>query len=142
MFVTKVITASQRLVPDVLLLAHGPARLKKNPGGFGLRHLCERQQLHTAIPWDDLITEIDFRLSFAQLDASERRGFDQAALYNQVLRTWLRALHGELRGSANHPGPLIRFLKAALRPILGAATPGDKGMERIIRRARQGHTLA
>jgi hypothetical protein len=64
-------------------------------------------------------------------------------LYGGIMRIWTDRLGGELRNSTSSEGlptgPLVRFLKACLRPVLGDETP-DIGIADIIDRERATRT--
>jgi hypothetical protein len=61
-------------------------------------------------------------------------------LYIDVLKVWTDIIKGELtfrqpRGERGYPsGPLIDFVVAALKPVLGAKTPKPFGIAEIIKR--------
>jgi hypothetical protein len=61
-------------------------------------------------------------------------------LENQLLAIWEEQLHGRIRTSKNkfgEPiGPLLRYLRRALTPILGES-PGPSGLESIVAKAKK-----
>lgn len=61
-------------------------------------------------------------------------------LYHELIGVWTSELHGRLAYSPN--GPLPRFLRATLLPILGNGMPTDRGLRDIIENMRRGSSLA
>jgi hypothetical protein len=64
------------------------------------------------------------------------------SLYSHVLSVWTGRLGGELKfsrarlGKDPAAGPCVRFLTAALEPVLDLETPGPEGIASIINRER------
>lgn len=56
-------------------------------------------------------------------------------LFELVLRVWTDELGGELKYYPK--GPLVRFVRAALQPILGSKTPKPRAIYDIMRREQQ-----
>jgi hypothetical protein len=114
----------------------------------------ELRRLRCETPWSDLANRAltalwdihckveEERAAFCTIwDAFNRRKnpYRQVFLYGGIMRVWTDRLGGELRYS-NKPGkppygPLVRFLKACLEPLLGDQTP-NAGIADIIERER------
>jgi hypothetical protein len=67
-------------------------------------------------------------------------------LYQSVLRVWTRRLKGRLENywvtkKGEPRGPLVEFLVACIRPVLGDETPRRGGIVDIIERERKRQKL-
>jgi hypothetical protein len=87
---------------------------------------------------------IESQLEFYRATDPDFRGTrdpNKKFLYCAVLRIWEEPLGQELRYSIARQkppyGPLVRFLEAVLRPVLGNETPGPHGFAKIIDRKRE-----
>jgi hypothetical protein len=97
--------------------------------------IAELKSLRKFVAWLDAI-----------LDGSEafrgRADSHREILYFLILQLWTGKLGGELKFSRRPNskvagGPLVRFLTAVLKPILGPETPGSEGIAAIIGKERK-----
>jgi hypothetical protein len=90
-----------------------------------------RQQLEDTKKRFDFYRSKDFR---------GRADLHREILYANFLRVWTKQLGGEPKFSRNDrgKGPCVRFLTAALGPILGPDTPKPEGLAGVIKRERNG----
>jgi hypothetical protein len=90
-----------------------------------------RQQL------EDTEKQFDF---YRSKDFRGRADLHREILYANFLRVWTKQLGGEPKFSRNDRGngPCVRFLTAALGPILGTDTPKPEGFAGNIKRERDG----
>jgi hypothetical protein len=93
-----------------------------------------RQQLEDEEPLLDLYCSRAFR---------GRAHLSRDVLFARVSLVWTEQLGGELKSSrdarGNVTGPCVRFLTAALGPILGPEMPKPEGVAKIIKREGAGH---